>query len=245
MPRFFAEPENISENNIIIRGSDVNHIKNVLRMQTGDTLELCDGRGTDYSCVIETIDREEITLGITSSQRSSTELPKRIYLFQGLPKSDKMELIIQKAVELGVYEIIPTVTKRCIVKIDAKKEDKKTARWQGISEAAAKQSGRGIIPTVKSPMSFKDALEYAATLDTAIIPYEKAEGMEKTRAVLSSLSDKKTVAVFIGPEGGFDEGEISDAMDKRIIPVTLGRRILRTETAGLTILSVLMMNFEE
>ena len=131
MPRFFAEPENISENNIIIRGSDVNHIKNVLRMQTGDTLELCDGRGTDYSCVIETIDREEITLGITSSQRSSTELPKRIYLFQGLPKSDKMELIIQKAVELGVYEIIPTVTKRCIVKIDAKKEDKKTARWQG------------------------------------------------------------------------------------------------------------------
>lgn len=245
MPRFFAEKENISEDKIIIRGGDVNHIKNVLRMQAGEELEICDGMGTDYTCVIETLDREEIISGIVSSERSKTELPKKIYLFQGLPKSDKMELIIQKAVELGVYEIIPTVTKRCIVKLDAKKEDKKISRWQGIAESAAKQSGRAIIPKIQTPMSLSQAYEYAASLDAAIIPYEKAEGIEKTREILSSLTDKESVAVFIGPEGGFEEGEINDALEKGIMPVTLGRRILRTETAGLTILSVLMMNFEQ
>lgn len=244
MPRFFAETENISEDKIIINSGDVNHIKNVLRMQIGEELEICDGKGTDYHSVIESLDRDEIILGIISSEKSKSELPKKIYLFQGLPKSDKMELIIQKAVELGVYEIIPTVTKRCIVKIDAKKEDKKISRWQTISESAAKQSGRGIIPVIKAPMSLKEAYEYASTLDAALIPYEKAEGIEKTREILSSLSDKESVAVFIGPEGGFEEGEIEDAMEKGIMPITLGKRILRTETAGLAILSVLMMQFE-
>lgn len=244
MPRFFADKENISEDKIFIRSSDVNHIKNVLRMQPGDELEICDGKGTDYSCTIETLDRDEIVLNIVSSERSKTELPKKIYLFQGIPKSDKMELIIQKAVELGAYEIIPTVTKRCIVKIDAKKEDKKISRWQSIAESAAKQSGRGIIPTVKAPMSLKEAYEYSATLGAALIPYERAEGIEKTREIISSLSDKESVAVFIGPEGGFEESEIEQALSKGIEPITLGKRILRTETAGLAILSVLMMNFE-
>ncbi len=244
MPRFFADRENISEDKIIICGGDVNHIKNVLRMQSGDELEICDGKGTDYCCTIENIDREEIRLNIISSERSKSELPKKIYLFQGLPKSDKMELIIQKAVELGAYEIIPTHTKRCIVKIDAKKEDKKISRWQTIAEAAAKQSGRGIIPIIKAPMSLKDAYEYAATLGAALIPYEKSEGIEKTREIISSLSDKESVAVFIGPEGGFEESEIEQALHNGIIPITLGKRILRTETAGLAILSVLMMSFE-
>lgn len=245
MPRFFAEAENISDDKIIIRGTDVNHIKNVLRMQQGESLEICDGNGTDYSCVIESLEREEIILNVEASQPSASELKKRIYLFQGLPKSDKMELIIQKAVELGVYEIIPTVTKRCIVKIDAKKEDKKIARWQGIAESAAKQSGRGIIPQVKTPMSLKEAYEYAAKLGAALIPYEKAEGIEKTREYIASLADKDNIAVFIGPEGGFEESEIEEAVERGIMPITLGRRILRTETAGLTILSVLMMTYEE
>ena len=244
MPRFFVSPDSVRENEIEITGIDVNHIKNVLRMQPGESVEVCDGQGTDYACVIKSLERESVTLDIESSSPSSTELKQRLYLFQGLPKSDKMELIIQKAVELGVYEIIPTVTSRCIVKIDAKKEDKKIARWQQISEAAAKQSGRGIIPKIKAPMTLKEALEYARAIDTVLVPYEKAEGIESTRDILSEAKDKGSVAVFIGPEGGFDEKEIELAGEMGAKAITLGKRILRTETAGLCVLSVLMFNAE-
>lgn len=245
MPRFFVSPKAITENEIEITGIDVNHIKNVLRMQTGESIEVCDGEGTDYACVIKRFERDSVFLDIVQSNPSSTELKKKIYLFQGLPKSDKMELIIQKAVELGVYEIIPTVTSRCIVKIDAKKEDKKIARWQQISESAAKQSGRGIIPKIKAPMSLKEALDYAKNIDTVLIPYEKAEGIESTRTVLAEAQNGSSVAVFIGPEGGFEEKEIEIAEDNGAHSITLGKRILRTETAGLCILSVLMMNSED
>ena len=244
MPRFFVSPDAVKENEIEITGIDVNHIKNVLRMQVGESVEICDGKGTDYACVIKSLERDAVMLDIKDSSPSSAELKQRLYLFQGLPKSDKMELIIQKAVELGVYEIIPTVTSRCIVKIDAKKEDKKIARWQQIAEAAAKQSGRGIIPKIKTPLSFKEALEYADSIDTVLVPYEKAEGIESTRAILSEAKDKSSVAVFIGPEGGFDQKEIELAQEKGAKAITLGKRILRTETAGLCILSVLMFNAE-
>ena len=244
MPRFFVSPDSVRENEIEITGIDVNHIKNVLRMQPGESVEVCDGQGTHYACVIKSLERESVTLDIEISSPSSTELKQRLYLFQGLPKSDKMELIIQKAVELGVYEIIPTVTSRCIVKLDAKKEDKKIARWQQISEAAAKQSGRGIIPKIKAPMTLKEALEYARAIDTVLVPYEKAEGIESTRDILSEAKDKGSVAVFIGPEGGFDEKEIELAGEMGAKAITLGKRILRTETAGLCVLSVLMFNAE-
>ncbi len=244
MPRFFVSPDSVRENEIEITGIDVNHIKNVLRMQPGESVEVCDGMGTDYACVISRLERDSVMLDIEDSSPSSTELKQKLYLFQGLPKSDKMELIIQKAVELGVYEIIPTVTSRCIVKIDAKKEDKKIARWQQIAEAAAKQSGRGIIPKVKAPMSLKEALEYADSIDTVLVPYEKAEGIDSTRKILSEAKNGASVAVFIGPEGGFDEKEIELAQEKGAKAITLGKRILRTETAGLCILSVLMFNAE-
>ncbi|MBQ3183298.1 MAG: 16S rRNA (uracil(1498)-N(3))-methyltransferase [Clostridia bacterium] len=245
MPRFFVSPDSVRENEIEITGIDVNHIRNVLRMQPGENVEVCDGKGNDYDCVIKGLERDSVLLDIEECRPSSTELKKRIYLFQGLPKSDKMELIIQKAVELGVYEIIPTVTSRCIVKIDAKKEDKKISRWQQIAEAAAKQSGRGIIPKIKAPMSLKEALEYAKSIDTVLIPYEKAEGIEATRVILTKAQEGSSVAVFIGPEGGFEEKEIELAEANGASAITLGKRILRTETAGLCILSVLMMNFEE
>ena len=165
------------------------------------------------------------------------ELPAKIYLFQGLPKADKLELIIQKAVELGVYQVIPVETKRSIVKLDDKKAKTKTARWQQISEAAAKQSKRGIIPEVKEPVPFAKALQMAETMDVKLIPYELAEGMEKTRTLIESVKPGQSIAIFIGPEGGFDESEIAAAMEKGIEPITLGRRILRTETAPLAILS--------
>ena len=214
-------------------------------MRPGDELSLSDGEGMDYFCKILSIERDEVRVNIENSWNSYVELPVKIYLFQGLPKGDKMELIIQKAVELGVYEIIPVRTKRVIVKLDDKKESKKIARWQQIAEGGAKQSGRGLIPEVKPVMGFAEALKYAGSLDAALIPYEKAEGIQKTRSIIHDLKGKKSVAIFIGPEGGFDEKEVEDAMNQGVFPVTLGRRILRTETAGLTMLSILMFEFEE
>ena len=245
MPRFFVTRAQVQGDAIVIQGNDVNHIKNVLRMRPGDELSLSDGEGMDYFCKIASIDRDEVRVNIENSWNSYVELPVKLYLFQGLPKGDKMELIIQKAVELGVYEIIPVRTKRVIVKLDDKKESKKIARWQQIAEGGAKQSGRGLIPEVKPVMGFAEALKYASSLDATLIPYEKAEGIQKTREIIHDLKGKKSVAVFIGPEGGFDEKEVEDAIASGAFPVTLGRRILRTETAGLTMLSILMFEFEE
>ena len=245
MPRFFVNPANVSETEIEITGSDVNHIKNVLRMNVGEEISVSDGCGTDYFGTIEVLGRESVTVHIENSWVSYVELPAKITLFQGLPKADKMELIIQKAVELGVYEIVPVVTKRTIVKLDAKKEAKKLARWQGISESAAKQSGRGIIPKVAAPMSFNDALKQAGVMEAVLIPYEKAEGMDYSRNVIKGLKDKKHIGIFIGPEGGFDESEVLQAKQSGAVPITLGRRILRTETAGLAALAVLMFELDE
>ena len=245
MPRFFVTRAQVQGDEIVIQGNDVNHIKNVLRMRPGDELSLSDGEGMDYFCKIASIDRDEVCVNIENSWNSYVELPVKLYLFQGLPKGDKMELIIQKAVELGVHEIIPVRTKRVIVKLDDKKESKKIARWQQIAEGGAKQSGRGLIPEVKPVMGFAEALKYASSLDATLIPYEKAEGIQKTREIIHDLKGKKSIAVFIGPEGGFDEKEVEDAIASGAFPVTLGRRILRTETAGLTMLSILMFEFEE
>lgn len=245
MPRFFVTRSQVQNDEIVIQGNDVNHIKNVLRMSPGDELSLSDGEGMDYFCKIKSIEREEVRLSIENSWTSYVELPVKLYLFQGLPKGDKMELIIQKAVELGAFEIIPVRTKRAIVKLDDKKEAKKIARWQQIAESGAKQSGRGLIPEIKSVMGFSEALAYAKSLDAALIPYEKAEGIQKTREIVHGLKGKKSVGIFIGPEGGFDEKEVEEALEMGIVPVTLGRRILRTETAGLTMLSILMFEFEE
>ena len=161
MPRFFVDRSQVKGEEIVIQGNDVNHIKNVLRMRPGDELSLSDGEGMDYFCKILSIERDEVRVNIENSWNSYVELPVKIYLFQGLPKGDKMELIIQKAVELGVYEIIPVRTKRVIVKLDDKKESKKIARWQQIAEGGAKQSGRGLIPEVKPVMGFAEALKYA------------------------------------------------------------------------------------
>ena len=165
-------------------------------------------------------------------------------MFQGLPKADKMELIIQKAVELGVYEIIPVASKRAVVKLDEKKAANKQQRWQGIAEAAAKQSKRGIIPKINRVMTFKEALAYSACATIKIIPYELSEGMDKTKTIIDGLKPGEDIAVFIGPEGGFAEEEIDKAIAAGIIPVTLGKRILRTETAGMTVLAWIMYQLE-
>ena len=178
-------------------------------------------------------------------REAENELPSKIYLFQGLPKSDKMELIIQKAVELGAWEVIPVATKRAVVKLDQKKAAKKRERWSGISESAAKQAGRNVIPEIKQVMNFQEALSYAKSLDVLLIPYELAEGMQATKERIQAIQPGQSVGIFIGPEGGFEQEEVKLAMEAGAYPITLGRRILRTETAGMTMLSVLMYHLEQ
>jgi len=245
MYHFFVKEEQITEENIIITGSDVNHIKNVLRMKQGEQILISNGIDKDYLCSLETIDQEEVKAKILSVDEEGTELPAKIYLFQGLPKSDKMELIIQKAVELGVYEIIPVAMKNSIVKLDAKKAESKVVRWQQIAESAAKQSKRIIIPKVNRVMTWKEALVYANDFEYNLIPYENARGMAGTKEIIASLKPGTSIGVFIGPEGGFDEAEISSALNNGMQTITLGKRILRTETAGLTTLSVVMFQLEK
>ena len=245
MYHFYVEPDAVSENTARITGSDVNHIKNVLRMRVGEEIMILDGNGMEYRCEIEAIS-DEILARILEAKKTEAELSVRLLLFQGLPKKDKMELIIQKAVELGVSEIIPVLTKRTVVKLeDKKKEQKKLERWQAIAEAAAKQSGRGIIPKVCEAVKFTEAVKQAEALEEALIPYELAEGMDEARERIRGLHGKKTIGIFIGPEGGFEEEEIALAVKSGIHPITLGKRILRTETAGLCILSVIMFELEQ
>ena len=248
MYQFFVEPNqiNINDKNVIIYGSDVNHIKNVLRMKVGEELNVSNGQdGKEYRCSIAALEEDRVVCELRFVKQDNVELPSRVYLFQGLPKADKMEWIIQKAVELGAYEIIPVAAKRCVVKLDDKKASSKIARWQGIAEAAAKQSKRGIIPEISEVMSFERAVKMAADMSVRIIPYEMAEGMEKTREIIERLKPGQNIAVFIGPEGGFEDSEIQFATENGIVPVTLGRRILRTETAGMTVLSWIMYRLDE
>ena len=185
MHRFFVEPSQIGEKEIVITGPDVNHIRNVLRMRAGEELLAADGQGSEYRCILRELQDSEIRAEICRKLSGSAELPSRITLFQGLPKSDKMDLIIQKCVELGVFRVVPVTTKRTVVKLDAKKEESRRKRWTAVSESAAKQSGRGIIPEISGVQSFREAVKEAGELDVCLIPYEKAEDMARTREILS------------------------------------------------------------
>ena len=246
MHHFFVRPEQISGKEAYIEGPDWNHAANVLRVRPGEQVLLSAGEDWDYLCTVREVDRtgQRVLLSVLEENRDTRELPVKISLYQGLPKSDKMELIIQKAVELGAARVIPVETARCVVKLDRKKAESKRSRWQAISESAAKQSGRSVIPEVAMPMPFAAALKEAADSDIRLIPYENAEGMERTRRILESVVPGQKIAVFIGPEGGFEETEIRRAEEAGFEAVTLGKRILRTETAGFVVLSLLMAQTE-
>lgn len=261
MYQFFVEPHQVGQEYISIFGDDVNHIKNVLRMKPGtqirvsikddvsDKKQLMDQSNQDvenksFFGIIETISDNEVLVKIESQDKVGTELSNRIYLFQGLPKGDKMELIIQKAVELGVYQIIPVAMKNCVVKLDEKKAASKVKRWQAISESAAKQSKRTVIPEIKMPLSWKLALKEAENLDVVLVPYENERGMEATRESLKSIEKGKSIGIFVGPEGGFSSEEI-EMLAPTYHRISLGRRILRTETAGLATLSMLVFCLDE
>lgn len=246
MYHFFVSEEQIGEKEIRITGGDVNHIRNVLRMRPGEQITVSSGADQkEYRCELAQIEEDCITAKIMWAEESGVELPSRICLFQGLPKGDKMEVVIQKAVELGACRIVPMTTKRTVVRLDAGKEESRRKRWNAVSESAAKQSKRLIVPEVTRVMTFAEAVQSAQNYEKRLIPYELAGGMERTRSLFGSICPGDSVAVFIGPEGGFDEQEIALARGAGIEPVTLGRRILRTETAGMAVLAVLMYLLED
>lgn len=254
MQNFFVTPSQVEGEKIYIEGSDVKHMKEVLRMRQGERLMVSDGNNCRYLCEVKGYEdgracgeREGLSAQLKIIERVpfDTELPSRIYLFQGLPKQDKMELIVQKCVELGVYEIIPTAVKRCVVKLDAKKAGRKQERWQEIAKSAAKQAGRSVIPRISDMLSFEEALAYAEKLDVLLIPYELSEGIRKTKQAIEEIKPGQSVGIFIGPEGGFEKEEVELALKAGAKEITLGKRILRTETAGLAIVSVLMFHLEE
>lgn len=236
MSKFFIPRENIKENILIIDGEDVNHITKVLRFKEGDEITCCNGIGTDYVAKITSVDKKEICCEIISAVKAETEPNIHVILIQGVPKASKMDYIIQKTTELGISEIYPCEMSRCVAKIDGQK---KIERWQKISREAAKQSGRGIVPEVHDAICLKEAINVLKDADIAFVPYECDEG-NTLRPVLLGAKDPKTVAFMIGPEGGFDKSEIDEIIKNGIHTVSLGKRILRTETAGEAVLSMVM-----
>lgn len=248
MPRFYVEDCSQAQERIAITGEDVNHIKNVLRLSVKDAITICDGAGKEYECTIAVIEKDRVLADIQDINQNAAELPCKITLFQGMPKSDKMELIIQKAVELGASEIVPVMMKRTVVKLEDKKKEKKRERYQAIAESAAKQSGRGVIPDVNAFLTFSEALQYAEDFDILLVPYESAKGISYAREMIdvaAHLPEGSKIGIFIGPEGGFAKEEIDAATKAGAKIITLGNRILRTETAGLAVLSILMFQMEK
>ena len=250
MYRFFADKEQIDTiaKKVIITGPDVNHIRNVLRMTKGEEVSVVvPGDDDEYRCAVDKYNEDSVELELLFVKKSDAELPCEVVLYQALPKADKMELVITKAVELGASRIVPVAAKRSVVKLDAARSEKKIARWNSISEAAAKQSKRFVIPPVSDIMTFSEAVEDARSFGAKIIPYELSDpaSMDRTREIIRGIEPGSSVAVFIGPEGGFTEEEVDMAKDAGFVPVTLGRRILRTETAGLVVLSWLIYNLEK
>ena len=244
MTRIFIESAKTRDGRIYVDGATLNHIKNVLRMRPGEQLSASDGSGIAYLCTLVEYEEDLAVLKIMEELRPH-ELRSRLVLFQGLPKGDKLELIIQKAVELGASCVVPVRMKRCIVKWDEKKAENRLKRYRAIAESAAEQSQRDIVPEISPCLSFSEAVAMAKSLDHILVPYERAEGIEESRRILKSIRPGESAGVFIGPEGGFEEEEVREILDAGGFALTLGKRILRTETAGLTALSLLMFELEE
>lgn len=245
MPRFFVKKEQIEKNNIIITGEDVKHIKNVLRKKQGDNIEICNqDSGESYTCEIEEVENEKVLTKIIEKLQVCYDSIK-VDIYQGLPKADKMELIIQKSVELGANSIIPVAMKRCVVKIEPKEETKKISRWQKIAESAAKQCGRDKIPIIKSITTTKDILTNINDYDVVLVAYEN-EKENTLKQELKKLKEQSNVkiAILIGPEGGLEEKDVEKLKENGAKIITLGNRILRTETVALNMLSIIMYELE-
>lgn len=243
MYQFFVEDSQVGKDFITITGADVNHIKNVLRMKPGEDVRISSEGGHDYACRVLEVTDTFVQLTILDDQIESTELANPVFLFQALPKGDRMEYVVQKAVELGVHEIIPVAMKYCVVKLDEKKAQAKVRRWQAIAQSAAKQSKRSRVPVVRPVMDFATAALYAMECDCRLVPYENECGMQAAAKALGSIRRGESISVMIGPEGGFAPEEIEALRDKMQV-ISLGRRILRTDTAAAVMLAALMLRIE-
>ena len=245
MDRFFVDKKNINlENNTcIIEGEDVKHISKVLRCKIGEEIEVCDKDNNEYICEITDISKDLVELNILNKVDIKREANVRVKLYQGLPKGPKMEMILQKLTEVGVDEIILVQTKRSVVKVDDKKEDKKIERWERIIYEAAKQSKRGKIPTLTGVLTFKEALEDMKNNDLNLCPYEN----ERTVVIKEAIQGKQisNIGIFVGPEGGFEEDEIEKIQDIDGKVVSLGPRILRTETASVVASSIVLYELSD
>ena len=250
MPKFFVKEEQIQENQIIILGQDVNHIKKVLRAKIGDELQICNSQnGENFLCEIDNLEEEKIICQIKEKIQEQVESNIEVTIFQGLPKADKMEYIIQKSVELGVYDITPVEMKRCVVKLNEKDKSKKIERWQKISEVAAKQCGRDIIPQINNIINIKNICNLIQEYDRVLVAYENEEKntlkeqLENIKKQNNSKSKVK-IGIIIGPEGGLEEKDVETLKENGAKVITLGRRILRTETVALNVLSIIMYELE-
>ncbi|MBP3728895.1 MAG: 16S rRNA (uracil(1498)-N(3))-methyltransferase [Lachnospiraceae bacterium] len=245
MYHFFLPPGQEAEDSFRISGPDVKHIGRVLRLGKGDRIIISNNQDRRYLCEIQEIGSDFVRVRKTEEPLPSTEMNRRVILFQGLPKSDKMDYIVEKSVELGVAGIVPVEMERSVVKLEANKKETCRSRWQAKAESAAKQSGRERIPEVEAVASFSEAVKMAANLDGILVPYESAEGMEQTRNLIASVPKGACLGVFIGPEGGFSRKEIESLEEAGGRVITLGPRILRTETAGAAFLAMCTLLWEE
>lgn len=246
MPRFFIKNDDVGNNNIVtVCGDDARHITCSLRMKPGDSVTLCDELHIEYECRVNTATAESVVLSVCERHEARSEPSIKVSVYQGMPKGQKFELIIQKCVELGAYEIVPVISSRCISRPDEKSSPNKLKRWNTIAKEAAMQSGRGIIPTVRENVLFKNAIAEMKAADMAFMCYEDAESLENSTDIKSCIEqigaeNIKTAALFVGPEGGIARDEAEYAKSCGIIPITLGKRILRTETAPMCALSCIM-----
>ena len=244
MHRFFIKKESIFKDEIVISGEDVQHISKVLRLQNGDRIVLCDGEGTDYLSTVESMDKHSIKVKVIHKEASKGEPAIDVVLYQGIPKSAKMDTIIQKCTEMGIKRIVPVSTARTVVRLDSEKDERrKVERWTKIAEEASKQSGRGRIPIIDMPMTLQEALMDASKLYTVIAPYELEDSVSIKEALCGERGS--SIGFFVGPEGGFEDYEIEKVKNIGAVPVTLGSRVLRTETAGIVVLTVIMYEYDQ
>lgn len=242
MPKFFIKKENISDSKLILTGTDINHIIKVLRKKIGDILEASDGEGFEYKARITAIEEDKILADILE-KNDDIDSDIKITLYQSLPKSDKMDIIIQKCTELGISKIIPFISRYTIVVIDQNKEDKKIQRWRKIAQEACKQCRRSTIPQVTEVYDFDKLIDEISNYDLCIMAYEKES--IKLKDVLKSHKNAKNIAIIVGPEGGFTEDEVKRVISKDAKTVSLGKRILRTETASMALLSIITYELED
>lgn len=246
MHRFLVDPTNIKGGQVMLEGDDFKHLKQVLRLGPKDTIYLFDGSGVEYIANILAVNKNNAVAGIISTFKAETEPEIRLTLFQGIPKGEKMDLIIQKGVELGVHKIVPVITERTVVKIDEKDKSKKVDRWLRISKEAAKQCRRAYIPYILEPIYFKEAIEMTRSFDSSVLLYEN-EAKKCLKEVLKCYTINKIedIALFVGPEGGFASQEVELFAKTGSDIVGLGKRILRAETAAISVLSIIMYEMGE